>query len=60
MPHGFFALTAQEYLAFAKECTVWAMENDDGETRIALLQIACDWTRAAMAAAEHEKETGTS
>jgi len=40
--------TAQEYRKFAEECLRWADEADTEEFKDAFIQMARDWTLAAM------------
>jgi hypothetical protein len=40
--------TAKEYREFATECLRWAMEVDSEEDRKSFLDLARDWTLAAM------------
>jgi hypothetical protein len=40
--------TAKEYRQFAEECLRWAEEADTEQDRAALLELARDWTMAAM------------
>jgi hypothetical protein len=40
--------TAKEYRQFAVECLRWATEADTEQDRAALLELARDWTMAAM------------
>lgn len=42
--------TVEEYLQFARECTRWASECDNETDQQAFLQLAKDWTEAAMRA----------
>jgi hypothetical protein len=42
--------TVSEYKQFAKECLRWAAGAETEEYREAFLQMACDWTLAAMRA----------
>lgn len=39
---------AKEYRAYAKECLEWATEADTDEQRQSFLDMARDWTLAAM------------
>jgi hypothetical protein len=40
--------TAEEYKQFAKECLRWATEAETDDDRNALLEMARDWTLAAL------------
>lgn len=40
--------TAKEYRQFAEECLRWAEEADIEQDRAALIELARDWTVAAM------------
>jgi hypothetical protein len=40
--------TAQEYRKFADECLRWATEAETEEFKDAFIQMARDWTLAAM------------
>lgn len=40
--------TAEEYRQFATECFRWAEEAETAEMREAFLQMARDWTAAAL------------
>jgi hypothetical protein len=40
--------TAEEFREFASECLRWATEVDSDEDRQAFLDMARDWTLAAM------------
>jgi hypothetical protein len=40
--------TAQEYRKFAEECLRWATEAETEEFKDAFIQMARDWTLAAM------------
>jgi hypothetical protein len=40
--------TAQEYRKFAEECLLWATEAETEEFKDTFLQMARDWTLAAM------------
>jgi len=40
--------TAQDYRKFAEECLRWAIEAETEEFKDAFLQMARDWTLAAM------------
>jgi len=40
--------TAQDYRKFAEECLRWATEAETEEFKDAFLQMARDWTLAAM------------
>jgi hypothetical protein len=40
--------TSREYRQFAQQCTEWAVETDTDEARDALLDLARDWTVAAL------------
>jgi hypothetical protein len=40
--------TSREYRQFAHECTKWADETETDEARNAFLDLACDWTFAAL------------
>jgi hypothetical protein len=40
--------TASEYRAFAKECLQWAAEAETEADRNSFLELARDWTHAAM------------
>ena len=40
--------TAQEYRKFAEECLRWAAEADTEEDRNSFLELARDWTLAAL------------
>jgi hypothetical protein len=48
--------TSREYRQFARECTKWADETDTNEARMAFLDLACDWTFAALSRDRVEKE----
>ncbi|MGB6539844.1 MAG: hypothetical protein WBF03_03085 [Xanthobacteraceae bacterium] len=53
--------TVSEYKQFAKECLRWAAEATTEEDRKAFLDLARDWTLAAMRGADEmpttDKET---
>jgi hypothetical protein len=53
--------TSREYRQFAHQCTEWAVETDTDEVRDAFLDLARDWTLAALvldrAATEKATET---
>ena len=40
--------TAKEYRHFAEECLRWASEADTEQDRAAFLELARDWTLAAL------------
>ena len=40
--------TSGEYRQFARECTKWAGEAATDEIRESFLDLACDWTFAAL------------
>ena len=40
--------TSREYRQFARQCTEWAAETDTSEARNAFLDLASDWTLAAL------------
>jgi hypothetical protein len=40
--------TVNQYRQYAKECVRWAAEAETEENRKALLELARDWTLAAM------------
>ena len=40
--------TSSEYRQFARQCAEWAAETDTNETRNAFLNLAFDWTLAAL------------
>jgi hypothetical protein len=40
----------EEYLKFAQECTRWAAQCENEDDRQAFLQLAKDWTEAALRA----------
>jgi hypothetical protein len=40
--------TADEYRAYAKECLKWAAEAEADDDRRSFLEMARDWTLAAM------------
>jgi hypothetical protein len=52
--------TSREYRQFARECTKWAEETDTKEARKAFLDLARDWSFAALAVDRVEKETAES
>lgn len=41
-------VTAQEYRKFARECLQWANEAEREEFKDAFIQMARDWTLAAL------------
>lgn len=41
-------LTSREYRQFARQCTEWAAETDTNEARNAFLDLASEWTLAAL------------
>jgi hypothetical protein len=48
--------TSREYRQFAHLCTEWAAEVDTNEARNAFLDLASDWTLAALCADRATKE----
>jgi hypothetical protein len=48
--------TSREYRQFARKCAKWAVETNTDETRNAFLDLACDWTFAALAIDRIEKQ----
>jgi hypothetical protein len=48
--------TSREYRQFARQCTEWAAETDTNETRNAFLNLAFDWTLAALCVDRAPKE----
>jgi hypothetical protein len=40
--------TSREYRQFARRCAEWAVETDTNETRNGFLDLARDWTIAAL------------
>jgi hypothetical protein len=51
--------TSNEYRQFARECTNWASEAATDEIRDSFLDLACDWTFAALAVGRVENERGS-
>jgi hypothetical protein len=49
-------ITSSEYRQFARACIKWAAETQIDESRNALLDLACDWTFAALALDRVEKQ----
>jgi hypothetical protein len=49
-------ITSREYRQFARECVKWADEAATNETKKSLLDLACDWTFAALAIDRVEKQ----
>jgi hypothetical protein len=47
--------TSREYRKFARECAKWADETDTNDARKALLDLASDWTFAALTLDRVEK-----
>jgi hypothetical protein len=43
-------ITANEYRQFSRQCMKWAVETDKNEDRKAFLDLARDWSHAAIAA----------
>jgi hypothetical protein len=50
-------ITSSEYRQFARACMKWAAETKIDESRSALLDLACDWTFAALTRDRVEKQT---
>jgi hypothetical protein len=50
--------TSSEYRQFARECTNWASEASTHEIRDSFLDLACDWTFAALAVGRVETNRG--
>ena len=48
--------TSREYRQFVRECTNWAAEATTEEARKLFLELARDWTFAAMVADRVEKQ----
>jgi hypothetical protein len=48
--------TSREYRQFARECTKWAGEATTDEDKKSLLDLACDWILAAVAADRIENQ----
>ncbi len=48
--------TSSEYREFARACIKWAAETKIDKSRSALLDLACDWTFAALARDRVEKQ----
>jgi hypothetical protein len=48
--------TSREYRQFARECTKWADETDTNEARKAFLDLARDWSFAALTVDRIEKK----
>jgi hypothetical protein len=49
---------SSEYREFACECTKWAGEAATDEIRDSFLDLACDWTFAALAIGRVENNRG--
>jgi hypothetical protein len=49
-------ITSHEYQQFAHECTKWAIGAPTDQDRKSFLELACDWTFAAMVVARVEKQ----
>jgi hypothetical protein len=52
-------ITSREYRQFARECAKWAVETDTTDARKSFLALAKDWTFAALAADQVEKQQET-
>jgi hypothetical protein len=52
--------TSREYRQFARQCTEWAAEADTSEARNAFLDLASDWTLAALCVDRAPKEEASS
>jgi hypothetical protein len=52
-------ITSREYRQLAGKCTKWAVEADTAEARKSFLALAKDWTFAALAADQVEKQQET-
>jgi hypothetical protein len=52
--------TSREYRQFARECAKWAAETKTDETQNAFLDLARDWTFAALALDRVEKQEARS
>jgi hypothetical protein len=50
--------TSSEYRQFARECTNWASEASTHEIRDSFLDLACDWTFAALVVGRFETNRG--
>jgi hypothetical protein len=48
--------TPHEYRQFARQCTKWATETETDDARNAFLDLACDWTFAALCLDRGDKE----
>jgi hypothetical protein len=48
--------TSREYRQFARECAKWADQATTDETKKSLLDLAYDWTFAALAIDRIEKQ----
>ena len=46
--------TSHEYRQFTRECAKWADETDTNETRKAFLDLARDWSFAALTVEQEE------
>jgi hypothetical protein len=50
------AISAREYRPFARQCAEWATQTDTDQDRNALLDLARDWTFAALVLDQEAKE----